>query len=380
MVGAGLGGLTAAIALRRAGIDTVVFERRSDPQKIQVGVGMVVWHNGMRALQKVDLADRVQAVGSLIERVELRAWHGDLLNQWAVGEVALALGASTIGVTRADLHRVLLESLRDGVLRLAAECTGFVQDQTGVTVRLADGSEERGDLLIAADGVNSMIRRQLLGMTGRYPPYAGYTIWHAIIAFEHEMARAGVFRLLFGCGSRFSFYHVGRNYVYWSGIGYVSEGGTDTQNGRKAALLERFRGWQPPVERLIEATEESAIDRVDVFGGLAIDRWGEGRVTLLGDAAHPMTTNLGQGACMAIEDAIVLGESLCSGRDVASALRTYEARRLPRTTRMMKLAQQFNSKASVESWWRCWLRDQAIKLIFHRFAGRRYAEMLGTDP
>lgn len=378
VIGGGLGGLTAAIALRRAGVDAVVHEAAKSLQQIQVGVGMVIWTNGIRALQRIGLGDRVSAVGTALDFLDLTTTNGRLLAHWPVGDVGRTAGGPSIALSRADLHRALAQELPADKLRLGAQCTGFTQDETGVTVRFADGAQERGDVLIGADGVRSRIRSEL-GLAGPdFPPYAGYTIWHSIIDFDsgQQSVKPGTFWLVFGCGSRFGFYRIDAKRVYWSGIGYVPAGGQDAADGRKREVLRRFAGWHAPIEAMIQATDEKAIHKVDIFGGKMLPSWGAGRVALLGDAAHPMTTNLGQGACMAIEDGLALGDAVGTGADRAAELRAYEARRLPRVAAMLQLAQRLNSSASLESAFRCWMRNQMIRLMFGRGLGREYEQQL----
>jgi 2-polyprenyl-6-methoxyphenol hydroxylase-like FAD-dependent oxidoreductase len=380
IVGGGLGGLAAAIALRHAGIEVAVFERASDLRQLQVGAGMVLWPNGMRALQRIGLAETVKAAGAVLDSVEFCPQSGPRLATWAVGDLGRRLGAVTLAISRAELHRALVGALDDGCLHLGAECADFVQDDAGVTVRMVDGREERGDVLIAADGLHSVVRTQQLG-EGRphYPPYAGYTIWHAIIPRDDPRVPRGVFRLLFGCGSRFAYYYVDRHRVYRSGIGYVPENTPEPEEGREAGLLRRFGGYAEPVKALINATDAAAIHRVDIFGSEPLPRWGEGRVTMLGDAAHPMTTNMGQGACMAIEDGAALGQHLRGRADLVGALRDYEARRIRRTTQMMQLVQRFNSTASREGSFQCWLRNQLIHYLFKRGLGRRVEAQIAQE-
>ena len=153
LIGGGIGGLAAAIALRRSGIEAVVFERETDVLKIQVGGGIHLWTNAMRALQELGLADRIADIGVPIERTEFRTRGGRLLATWPVGEIAHEFGLQDFGISRAELQQLLVESQGDGVVRTGLICTGFEQDASGVTARFSDGSEERGSALVGADGL-----------------------------------------------------------------------------------------------------------------------------------------------------------------------------------------------------------------------------------
>jgi 2-polyprenyl-6-methoxyphenol hydroxylase-like FAD-dependent oxidoreductase len=243
-------------------------------------------------------------------------------------------------------------------------------------VRFATGAEARADALIGADGVVSRVRRQLTGKgPPDYPPYAGYTVWHAIV--EDTSVPAGRFVLQFGRGSRFAYYRVDADRVYWSGIAYVPKGDEGTID--REAVLDLFAGYAGPAAALIAATDR--MQRHDIFGGEPLGAWGSGRVTVLGDAAHPMTTNLGQGAGMAIEDGVVLGCSVADHADPVVALRDYEERRINRTTTMMRLANRLNSDAAHESRARVWLRDRLIGHGgFQRGFARRYEKFIEADP
>jgi 2-polyprenyl-6-methoxyphenol hydroxylase-like FAD-dependent oxidoreductase len=132
----------------------------------------------------------------------------------------------------------------------------------------------------------------------------------------------------------------------------------------KAAVRERLRGWGEPVPSLLAVAEEGEIACRDIYGGTSLVTWGVGRVTLLGDAAHPMTTTQGQGACAAIEDALVLQHCLMADKDVAAALRTYEARRRDRTDGLMRVSKQLESRARIKNPARVWIRNRMIGLIF----------------
>jgi 2-polyprenyl-6-methoxyphenol hydroxylase-like FAD-dependent oxidoreductase len=166
--------------------------------------------------------------------------------------------------------------------------------------------------------------------------------------------------------------------MYWSILGYMPEGGRDPESGLKESLLARVRDWVAPVGDLITATPEKAITRSDIFGGEPLPRWGVDRVTLLGDAAHPMTTVLGQGACMAIEDGVVISACLQANADPVAALRAYEVQRQARTAMIMKAQERFGSTAARETAVRCWIRNQVIKRLFQRVVRPRYEATLAA--
>jgi 2-polyprenyl-6-methoxyphenol hydroxylase-like FAD-dependent oxidoreductase len=256
---------------------------------------------------------------------------------------------------------------------------GFTQDATGVTARFTDGREERGDVLVGADGIKSVIRAQLAGKSN--PRFAGYAVWQAILPSDVSQrladgAPVGIFRVLWGRGSRFSYYHVGGERLYWFCVLNAAEGGRDVDKG---ALLARFRGWMKPTEAIIDATDQATINRADHYDRQPMQQWGEGRVTLLGDAAHAMTFNVGQGACQAIEDGVVLAKCLGQHSDVSAALRAYEARRMGRTAAMQKRAWQLGSFGRWTNPLACSVRDQMMKVTLKSVALRAHREEMAYE-
>ena len=366
IIGGGVGGLTTAYALRRAGIDATVYEKAGEMQKIQVGGGIALWSNAFQVLQRLDLAERMLAVGGPVRYFECRTWRGDLPAIWPLRVLERKLGAPTVGVARSDLHRVLVGALDEGALEMGAECAGFEQDATGVTLRFADGREERGDVLIGADGISSAVRAQLVPEA--QPRYVGYMLWQANIVLEHPRLPHDVFRMLWGPGERFVFFPVGQGRTYWAAISNAPEGEADPESGLKARLLERYRHYPEPTQALIEATPEAKLARMDVYDLKPVRRWGEGRVTLLGDAAHAMTFNIGQGAGQAIEDAAVLTGLLAAAtrEDVPAALREYERRRMARAAFFANVAYQLGALGTWENRVACALRGRLFPLFINR--------------
>jgi 2-polyprenyl-6-methoxyphenol hydroxylase-like FAD-dependent oxidoreductase len=196
-------------------------------------------------------------------------------------------------------------------------------------VLFADGREVETDVVIGADGLRSVVRRALLGDAP--PRYAGYTCWRAVAAFRHTALPIGEAFETWGPGARFGAIGVDAERVYWFCSWNAPEGGRDAGDPRRA-LLDRFGSWHEPIAALVESTPGEAIQRLDILDREPARRIGRGRVSLLGDAAHPTTPNLGQGACLAIEDALVLARELAASRsDPERGLRAYEALRRART-------------------------------------------------
>ena len=373
IIGAGIGGLTTAIALRQSGVETVIFERADELR--EVGAGITLWANAMQALGKLGVADAVLAAGAPVAGGQVRSWRGEVLYEVPLGALEEMYGVS-VGLHRAYLQAALLSALPDDAVRLGVTCEGFRQDALGVASLFADGREEHGDLLVGADGLNSVVRAQLFGE--ERPIYAGYTAWRGVVEAGDTPLRNGPGFESWGRGARFGLLNMGQGYFYWFATANAPEG-EEYAVGRKAEVLRRFGRWYEPIPTVIRATEESAILRHDVYDREPVKRWGEGRVTLLGDAAHPMTPNLGQGACQAIEDAVVLGKCLKEECSVTAALRLYEARRVDRTTFVVRRSRLVGRIGQLENPLLCKLRDALTKATPRRIQLRQLDAIVGYE-
>ncbi|ARZ67264.1 hypothetical protein SMD11_1603 [Streptomyces albireticuli] len=332
--------------MQRKGFQAIVLERSE--QLRDGGAGLHIWTNGVLALDHLGLADEVLKTAPAQSVCHFSTWRGDSLGAWPVGEFTDRYGRPTIAVERSVLHGILLNALQDDPVRLGAHVAAFTQDRTGVTVRLTDGGTVRGDILIGADGVHSRVRSGLLG--SQAPRYTGYIAWRGQAHIEHPLIPPGSFNALFGRGTRFTYYDVAPGTVHWMSVANGPAGGRDEPGTVTAELTARHRGWTAPVRDLITATSEAEIIRSDVQDRRPDRRWGSGRVTLLGDAAHPITFNIGQGACQAMEDALVLAERLeTAGGRPEAALRAYEKERRARTAPMQRVAWWIGRMGAVEN-------------------------------
>lgn len=375
MIGAGIGGLTAAIALRRSGAEVAVFERAGELKA--TGAGLLLAPNAVKALGRIGLAGMVAEIGAPGASGNVLSWRGEVLMKLDASELSERVGADSYAVHRVDLQAALLRELGEDAVRLGRELVGFGQDGAGVTARFTDGTGGRADLLVGADGLRSRVRAVLFGASELR--YAGYTSWRGIVP-GRELVPVGDGFESWGRGARFGCAHVGRGRVYWFATRNAPEGARDGPSGRKSALLGTFCGWHEPVEELIRATEEDAILRTDIYDREPLgERWGEGRVTLLGDAAHPMTPNLGQGACQAIEDAVVLAECLGAADNVEAALRLYEGLRAARTAAIVRRSRRVGRVGQVEHPLLCRLRDAALKALPERIQLKQLEAIAGYE-
>jgi 2-polyprenyl-6-methoxyphenol hydroxylase-like FAD-dependent oxidoreductase len=273
---------------------------------------------------------------------------------------------------RADLQGVLLDAFGRDRVRLGKACVSVAQDERGIAATFADGHVVRGDVLIGADGLHSVVRTTLHG--DRPPRYSGYTAWRGVVSFDHAKLLPGE---SWGPARRFGEIPMSQGRVYWFATDNVPAGGR-APAGEKAELLRLFTGWHAPIEALVDATGDRAILRNDIYDRPPLARWGDRRITLAGDAAHPMTPNLGQGACQAIEDAVALARCLTRTGDVVAALRAYETARLPRANAIVEASRRVGLIGQLQNRWAITARDAFVRLIGGRMQARAIAKIIGA--
>ena len=366
LIGGGIAGLTAAIALRKHGIDSLVFEKADDLRKTQLGSGLSLGYNVSRTFKHLDLLDEMLEVSAPVTHFEFYSEKGKHL-----GSTPELEGEILRGVIRPTFHQFLVETLGEENVQLGSKLTRFEQDGEGVTAHFADGRTARGDVLVGADGLHSTVRSQLLGE--EEPRYAGYVTRRGVV--ESETAEDGVMLTILGRGERFKAYPVAKGKVYWTASTNEPPGQKETPDVIKRTVLERFAGWPEPVEALVQSTDDAQTFIGDTYDRDPVERWGEGRVTLLGDAAHPMTWNRGQGASQGIEGAARLAKELAQSRDdPVAGLRAWEAERIPNANRVVRSARKVGDTEQAEAAPLCFIRNRVLRLItkrpFFKYANR----------
>nr|WP_202447436.1 FAD-dependent monooxygenase [Streptomyces sp. SID5468] len=353
--------MTAAAALRRVGMDVEVYERARELRP--AGGALSFMTNAVLALRTLGIDLKLEENAEILERLHFRTARGGLIRTLEFKALCERLGAPSFGIARTLLQQLLLREVGDDCpVHLGAAATGFTAHGDGVEVAFADGRRARGDVLIGADGFNSAIRRQLTGP--EQPRESGYLCWVATPEFTHPKVPKQYGAHYWGRGKRFGIANIGGGQIYWWGTKNMPVERARDWRGTKDEIVHAYAGWADEVRAAVAATPIEQITAFPARDRPFLERWGTGPVTLLGDAAHPMMTSLGQGACMAVEDAVVLAHHLAARPDdPQAALRGYEAERRPRTRRIVEGAHALSALEQTEQPLRILGRD-----LFFRFA------------
>lgn len=354
-MGAGIGGLTAGLALRQAGWTIRIFERASSPREL--GFGLAVAPNAIAALRTLGVGDVVRARGFEPRRAEVRRPDGTALKYAELPPEAL--GGPMIVMLRPALHGALLDAVGGDTIALESDVTGFSATDARVTLQLSNGNIAEGDVLIGADGVGSVVRRAL-------HPAEPLPRSSGIVAVRGAVH--GVVRHL---GNLDAVYYLGRGVesmlvrasdtgIYWflSMARALIPPGIEDPRAILAFMSPRF---DSTFRAVTAATDDLRYD--ELVDRDAIPFWGRGIVTLLGDAAHPLLPHTGQGAAQAIVDAVTLGKLLAGTTDVAMALKAYEQERLAKTATLLQQGRRTARIMGTTSPVACYLREAVVRMI-----------------
>lgn len=367
IVGAGVGGLSVGLGLLRSGRDIAIYEQA--PVVEQVGAGLTLWANALQALGQLGLAEAVIAEGIQMEQGCIQDWRGKLLTVSPIGQVG---SAPTIGIHRANLHRLLLAAVGRQRLHLGRRLAHFEQDEQGVILYFEGGQAERADLLIGADGLRSRVRQELF--PAGQPRYAGYTVWRGIAPLANEQVKPGFAFESWGYGQRFGLLRVSRDNVYWFAVQNGPAGQLIPLAQRQAYLQKQFAGWHQPIQTVLAATPAESFLQNDSYDLSPMPRWFEGRVVLLGDAIHATTPNMGQGACQAIESAVFLAHCLAVKPDHEAAFASYQQVRQERTAWITNQSWLIGQMGQLQNRWLCAIRNRGLRLTPTMIAGRALAK------
>jgi salicylate hydroxylase len=335
VIGGGIGGLTAARALLRRGLEVHVYE--SSPELKEIGAGVALGPNAMKALRSLDLEAPVRAIGYQSDYQQLRTWKGRIISRTDPMISARRFGASGCTIHRADLLDVLAQSIPAGIVSLSARCDAVTTSDDGATARFTDGKQIEADVIVGADGIHSAVRASLLGPDA--PQFTGKICYRSVIPVADLPARRlePYEGLWLGPHGTIVNYGVRRGELinvvaHYEDATYKHESWIAECD--REEILDRYRRWHPSLQEVFAAGK--LWYKWALYDRDPIPAWTRGRATILGDAAHPMLPYLGQGAGQAIEDGCVLAAALDKhADDPIVALELYERSRRPRASRVV---------------------------------------------
>ena len=338
IVGGGIGGLTAGLALRRAGVYVQIYERA--PAFGEVGAGISLTPNAVKGLESLGLGEFLTTqANEPLDQIMLHGTTGEELLRIDRRRCRETYGAAYYQMHRADLLNALIGGLGDELCQLNKQVIAIDSHARGVRIRFDDHRIVEADAVIAADGLRSIVRTAQFD--SNEPKFSRHVAWRALVPAERlgpaYVARASINHI--GAGRNFVTYPVrGVRYVNMVALTRCEQWAEESWSARAepTELAEQFSLWTPFVQQAIGAIAGGNLYRWGLFLRKPLDRWVKGRVALLGDAAHPMLPYMGQGASCAIEDAIVLGRCFSTTNNVSAALARYEASRVTRGAMLQK--------------------------------------------
>ncbi len=377
IIGGGIGGLTAANALSRAGIEVAVYEAAAELKEI--GAGVALHPNAMRVLRAIGVEGDVRKVAGRSQWQTARNWKtGRVISRSSRREQSAAFGLEGATVHRADLLDVLAGALPAGVVHLGKRCTEVLPDGDVAVARFADGSEAEAGVIVGADGIHSAVRTSLFGPDA--PRFTGKICYRSVIPVSAVRGTRPSTdgSQWFGPHGTIVLYPLrGEELInvvcHYDDEGYRHE--SWVAECSREEVLGRYAGWHESLLRLFAAGDTWY--KWALYDRDPIPRWTRGRATLLGDAAHPMLPYLGQGACQALEDGAVLATALSAeAADPVTGLARYERTRRPRASRVVLAARERGLSNHLTSAWAAWRRDLMIAL--RRRVNRRDPEGRGA--
>lgn len=370
ILGGGIAGLTTAIALQRIGIRAKVFE--AAPSLKPVGAGITLAYNALKALKHIGIYDDVIHAGYLFQRMSILDKQGEIINRMDTGQID---GAVNLAIHRADLHQKLLDQLDPATVITGKRTTNIRELSEGYEIEFEDSGQIKTKNLIVAEGIHSVIRNKV--MPEAQLRYAGYTCWRGIADNNPGIREPSE---TWGPNGRFGIVPISDNRVYWFACKKAPENSEKMKAYGIDELYQEFKDYHAPIKELIRSTPQDQILWNDIIDLEPIDRYAIRNLVLVGDAAHATTPNMGQGACQAIEDAVVLAECLRQNSQTQEAFRCFEQKRKIRTQAIVKHSWIMGKVAQWENFILRRFRNFIFRLLPQRFYKRELNHIYDFKP
>ncbi|HRN94682.1 MAG: FAD-dependent monooxygenase [Chitinophagales bacterium] len=351
IIGAGIGGLTAALALKQAGLQPLIYE--SAPEIKPVGAGILLASNAMQVFDKLGVRGKIENAGCKVSKIRITDAKLTTISESELEKFEQQFGVYNVAIHRADLQKILAEEIGFQNIQLSKRLLNI---ESGNTLKLIFdyGTSVQSDVVIAADGIKSLVRNKVFN-TGTLRD-STQRCWRGVCEIELPTNYNQVAIEAWGKGKRFGFVKISEKKIYWYAV--INE-----SLMRKASLGELFQEFHEDVLHIISRTPEDKIFYSEIFDLQPITQWQKGKVCLLGDAAHATTPNMGQGACQAIEDAYTLGKLFQEAKSTEDVFAKYEKLRIKKAHFVVNTSWQIGKIAHYENDFAIWFRNFIVKSI-----------------
>ncbi|AUC07901.1 MULTISPECIES: FAD-dependent urate hydroxylase HpxO [Acinetobacter] len=339
IIGAGMGGLTTGIALKKFGHRVTIYEQAE--QILPVGAAISLWSNGVKCLNYLGLTEQVAKLGGQMNDLAyIDGLNGEVMTQFSLAPLIEEVGQRPYPVSRAELQNMLMDAFGRQDIQLGKKMMSIEDKGQHVEIGFQDGSTVSAALLIGADGTHSMTRQYVLGKQVERR-YAGYVNWNGLVEISEDLAPAQQWTTFVGEGKRASLMPVAEHRFYFFFDVPLPAGLENQHSEYKILLKQYFSGWCSQVQCLIDSIDEQKTNRVEIHDIEPFNQFYKGRVVILGDAAHSTTPDIGQGGCQAMEDAVYLARALqINTLGLEDALKRYQNKRNERANELLLRARK----------------------------------------
>lgn len=371
IIGAGIGGLTLALALKRKDFNVEIFENAPEFKAMGSGINLAI--NAMQVFKKLGIYNQLREASHPVSSMNLRTKDLGYLSRSNLQSFIDNLGAQSVAIHRAKLHSILIQQLEDVSIHLGKRLKRLQQTEEKTTLHFEDGTSHESEIVIGADGLHSAVRQSIFPDSKLRD--AQQFCWRGISEAPPQTAYRNQLNEIWGKGKRFGFVPIGNSETYWYALINKADGTPD----RKQNLVDTFYDFHPTVKELLLSTPNERLIAGEIWDLAPLPKWHQGSVCLIGDAAHATTPNLGQGACQAIESAMVL--SLCLGKEKnhQEAFRKYESIRKEKALHVINTSWTLGKLAQTTDPLTTLIRNTLLKITPNFLVQKQNAKVLELD-
>lgn len=372
IIGAGIAGLTTAISLKQKGIDFLVVE--AVPEIKALGAGLTLAGNAMRELKKLGLDNLIKNSGHSISEMIIQDDRGKSISVMNAKKFSQQHGLDNVAIHRGVLHNILLGQIDAAKIITGKKAIRVKEEGSNIIVWFEDGTSLSAAGVIVADGIHSILRKQLISES--LPRYSGYTCWRGIVHNKWNITHKAF--ETWGAAGRFGYVPIGNNEVYWFACKNSMANNPELKAWTVEDLRSNFASFAQPISDIIDSTTTELLWG-DIYDLRPLTQFAFGKILLIGDAAHATTPNLGQGACMGIEDALMVAEFLQQDKEPDLAFKKFEKHRMPRTNFIVNTSYRMGKLAQLENQFLIPLRNQLLRLTPEFISNKRVAKVMGIE-